>query len=72
MRVTGQDGDVRFEFITGRPALDFLPTLASRGPAEEEKLRTEQDLADWIAESRIVDHAPELAPGRDLERAKEL
>jgi predicted RNA-binding Zn ribbon-like protein len=69
--VTGQDGDVRFEFITDRPALNFLPTIAARGTVDEEKLRTEQDLADWIVESGIVDTAPRIEP-EDLERAKIL
>jgi predicted RNA-binding Zn ribbon-like protein len=62
---------VSFEFIADRPVLDFLPTIAGRGTADEEKLRTEQDLADWIVESGLVDRAPHVGPG-DLQRAKDL
>lgn len=62
---------MRFEFIADRPVLDFLPTVAARGSVDEEKFRTEQDLADWITESAIVDSAPRIQPG-DLERAKAL
>lgn len=60
-----------FDFIAGRPVLDFLPTLAARGTVDEEKLRTEQDLADWSVESGLVDVAPEVTPA-DLERARVL
>jgi predicted RNA-binding Zn ribbon-like protein len=62
---------VQFDFITDRPALNFLPTIAARGTVNEEKLRTEQDLANWIVESGILDTAPRVEPG-DLDRAKVL
>lgn len=60
-----------FDFIADRPVLDFLPTLAARGTADEEKLRTPQDLADWAVRSQIVDETPRIEPG-DLERATAL
>lgn len=62
---------MRFEFIADRVVLDFLPTVAARGSIDEEKLKTEQDLADWITESGILDAAPPIQPA-DLERAKAL
>ena len=62
---------MRFEFIADRLVLDFLPTAAARGSLDEEKLKTEQDLADWINQSGIVDAAPQIQPD-DLERAKAL
>jgi len=69
--ITCQSGDVPFEFIADRPVLDFLSTIAARGTADEEKLRDDQDLADWVTESGIVDAAPRVQPG-DLERVKAL
>jgi predicted RNA-binding Zn ribbon-like protein len=69
--ITCQSGDVHFEFIADRPVLDFVPTIAERGASEEEKLQCEQDLADWIEESGIVETAPPVTP-EDLEGAKAL
>jgi predicted RNA-binding Zn ribbon-like protein len=62
---------VKFQFIADRPVLDFLPTLAARGTANEEKLATEQDLADWAVESGLVDETPDVGRA-DLERARGL
>ena len=62
---------MQFEFVADRPALNFLPTIAARGTVNEEKLRTEQDLATWIVESGILDAAPRIEP-EDLERTKTL
>jgi predicted RNA-binding Zn ribbon-like protein len=62
---------VHFEFIADRPALDFLPTMAERGTLDDEKLQSEQDLADWIEQSGVVDTAPAVTP-QALERAKSL
>jgi predicted RNA-binding Zn ribbon-like protein len=67
--VTGQTGDVTFEFIADRPALDFVATLAERGTTDVEGLRRPTDLRAWIRQSGLVDD-----PGRltepDLIRAK--
>ncbi len=60
-----------FEFIADRPVLDFLPTLAARGTDNDEKLLLEQDLADWILQSGIVDHVPPI-DAADLQHAKML
>jgi predicted RNA-binding Zn ribbon-like protein len=58
-----------FEFIADRPVLDFVPTLADRGTADEEQLRTPEDLTAWIAQAGIVDH-PLPVSTADLERAR--
>jgi predicted RNA-binding Zn ribbon-like protein len=62
---------VHFEFIADRPVLDFLSTIAERGTSDEEKLQSEQDLADWIEQSGIVDTAPPVIR-QVLEDAKAL
>jgi predicted RNA-binding Zn ribbon-like protein len=69
--ITCQTGDVDFEFIADRPVLDFLSTVAERGTSDEEKLRSEKDLADWIKQSGIVDTAPPVTK-RALEDAKAI
>ena len=51
--------------------LDFLSTIAERDTRDDEKLRSEQDLADWIEQSGIVDTAPPVTQ-QALERAKVL
>lgn len=60
-----------FDFIADRPVLDFLSTVAERGTSDDEKLLSEQDLADWILQSGIVDIAPPITL-KTLERAKAL
>jgi predicted RNA-binding Zn ribbon-like protein len=69
--VTCQGGDVQFEFVADRPALNFLPTIAARGTVDEEKLRSELDLADWIVQSGILDRPPRIDLA-DLARVKAL
>jgi predicted RNA-binding Zn ribbon-like protein len=69
--ITGQDGDVQFEFIADRPVLNFLPTIAARGTVEEEKLHQPGDLADWIVASGILDRAPRIDRA-GLDAAKSL
>jgi predicted RNA-binding Zn ribbon-like protein len=69
--ITGQTGDVNFEFIADRPVLDFLSTIAERGTRDEEKLRSAQDLIDWIEQSGIVDTARPVTR-QALERGKAL
>jgi predicted RNA-binding Zn ribbon-like protein len=58
--VTGQDGDVEFEFIADRPVLDFLPTLSERGHADFEHLSVPQDLSDWAVQAGIVEQPPSV------------
>src|SRR5689334_16806070 len=67
-RVTGQDGDVEFEFIADRPMLDFLATLAERGHTDAERLSTPRDLSDWAVRSGIVERPPRV-DGAALRRA---
>jgi predicted RNA-binding Zn ribbon-like protein len=62
---------VDFEFIADRPVLDFLSTVAERGTSDDEKLQSEQDLADWIKQSGILDTAPPVTK-QALERGKAL
>lgn len=62
---------MNFEFIADRPVLDFLSTVAARGTSDEEKLRSEKDLADWIKQSGIVDTAPPVTK-QALEDAKAI
>jgi predicted RNA-binding Zn ribbon-like protein len=46
---------VRFEFIAGRLALDFVATVSERGTSDVERLPGPADLADWVALAEIVD-----------------
>ena len=62
---------MRFEFLADRPVLDYLSTIAERGTSDDEKLRSEQDLADWIVQSGIVDTAQPVTQ-QTLERGKAL
>jgi predicted RNA-binding Zn ribbon-like protein len=62
---------VTFEFVAGRPMLDFLATLAARDTVREEKLRTPADLAAWAVDARLVDRPPRAAAA-DLTRATAL
>jgi predicted RNA-binding Zn ribbon-like protein len=67
--VTCQTGDVDFEFIADRPALDFVPTLAERGTTDEERLRTPADLVAWARQSGVVDDLDRVTP-QQLEHAR--
>jgi hypothetical protein len=71
LTITCQTGDVAFEFIADRPVLDYLSTIAERGTSDDEKLRSEQDLVDWINQSGILDSAPPVTQ-QTLERGKAL
>lgn len=62
---------MQFEFIADRPVLDFVATMAERGARDEEKLRTPADLADWVAQSGLVDERVDPTSG-DLARATTL
>ena len=64
---------MKFKFLGGHPALDFINTVggrthtsANRYSVDRERLETQKDLDAWIAEARLV-------KGRvNLERAIEL
>jgi predicted RNA-binding Zn ribbon-like protein len=62
---------VDFEFIADRPALDLVATVAERGTSDVEHLRTPADLADWIAQSGLVDARPAVTE-TDLLRTREV
>ena len=62
---------MRYEFVSDRPALDFVATVAERGSTDLEMLRTPADLVDWVAESGLVDDARRLTAA-DLDRARKL
>jgi predicted RNA-binding Zn ribbon-like protein len=69
--VTCQAGDVAFESVSDRPVLDFVATVAERGRAELEHLRTPADLAGWVREAGLVDDV-RTPTAADLDRATEL
>ena len=62
---------MEFELVTDRPVLNLVPTVAARGTVDEEKLRTPQDLLDWVAQSGLVDVPPPVDRA-GLERARAL
>jgi predicted RNA-binding Zn ribbon-like protein len=47
---------VNFEFVAGRPALDFVATVAERGTSDVERLTRPADLATWIRLAGLVDN----------------
>ena len=49
-RITGQDGDVRFEFVSGSPALDLAGTVLSRQDDPVDLLATPTNLEQWMGE----------------------
>jgi predicted RNA-binding Zn ribbon-like protein len=69
--VTCQGGDVRFEMVTGRPALDLVATVAERHTTHLEHLRTGEDLADWVEQAALLDDRPAVGAS-DLDRARTL
>jgi predicted RNA-binding Zn ribbon-like protein len=52
-----------FDFLGGRPVLDFLATIAERGTTDEEKLRAPRDLAGWAAQSGLTQDVMTVTPG---------
>jgi predicted RNA-binding Zn ribbon-like protein len=60
-----------FDFLGGRPVLDFLATIAERGTTDEEKLRAPRDLAGWAAQSGLTQDVMTVTPG-ELAVAVEL
>jgi predicted RNA-binding Zn ribbon-like protein len=67
--ITCQTGDVDFDFIAGNLALDFVATVAERGTADEEKLRSPEDLCSWIRQAGLLTAPPRTV---DLTAAIEL
>jgi len=62
---------VPFELGTGRPALDFVATLAERHTTRLEHLRSADDLAEWVQQAELLDDRPEVDSDA-LERARAL
>jgi predicted RNA-binding Zn ribbon-like protein len=62
---------VQFEFVAGRPCLDFIATVADRGAADVERLTSRTDLADWLVLAGLLD-APPRVTLHQFERAKAL
>jgi predicted RNA-binding Zn ribbon-like protein len=62
---------VAFEYVSDRPVLDFVATVAERGSTDLEMLRTPADLATWIRGAGLVDDAGSLDVA-DLDRARAL
>ena len=62
---------MKFEFIAGNVALDFVATVAERTTTREERLREPADLAQWLADAGVLD-APPPVTELDLEAAREL
>src|SRR6188472_2143067 len=60
--LTRWTGDA-FDFLGGRPVLDFLATIAERGTTDEEKLRAPRDLAEWAAQSGLTQDVMTVTPG---------
>ncbi len=52
----------QFEFIADRPVLDFVATVAERGPTEDEKLQSPRDFAVWARQAGIVDGLVKVTP----------
>jgi predicted RNA-binding Zn ribbon-like protein len=62
---------VEFEFVAGRPALDFVATIAERHTTRLERLATPGDLADWITRADLLDKRLSITRA-ELETAKSL
>jgi predicted RNA-binding Zn ribbon-like protein len=62
---------VTFGYVSDRPVLDFVATVAERGSTDLEMLRTPADLAAWIRGAGLVDDAGSLSAA-DLDRARAL
>jgi predicted RNA-binding Zn ribbon-like protein len=69
--VTGQDGDVDFVFVSGRPSLDFAGTLKWRHHDPEEQLATPEALREWIDRAGLVT-APVTVDRGALDRGRAL
>jgi predicted RNA-binding Zn ribbon-like protein len=62
---------VKFEFIAGNVALDYVATVAERTTTHEERLREPADLAEWLADAGVLGSPPPVSD-LDLEDAREL
>ncbi len=62
---------MRFEFVAGHVALDFVATVAERTSSRHERLPEPSDLGRWLADAGIVDTPPAVTAA-DLTAAREL
>lgn len=62
---------MKFEFIAGNVALDFVATVAERTTTHEERLREPADLAEWLTGAAVLDSPPPVTD-LDLQDALEL
>ncbi|TQM15118.1 CGNR zinc finger domain-containing protein [Pseudonocardia kunmingensis] len=62
---------MRFQFVGGNLALDFVGTVAEWTTSRTELLVAPADLGAWLAEAGVLDHAPEVSTA-DLAAAREL
>ena len=69
--MNGDDDAVTFEFISDRPVLDFVATVAERGTTHMDNLLDATELARWVTESGII-HNRLAVSHDDLERSKTL
>src|SRR5256885_13203418 len=70
-RVTCQDGDVDFAFVSGDLALDLAGTLKWRRDPPEALLTTPADAARWAVEAGVLTEPPTLDEA-DLRRLRDL
>jgi predicted RNA-binding Zn ribbon-like protein len=65
------DNERGFRFLAGRPCLDLTATVDERWGRPVERLRTPQDLADWLVAAGLADQPP-AASWQDLAHARTL
>jgi predicted RNA-binding Zn ribbon-like protein len=65
------DGKATFRFLGGRPCLDLTATVGEWRGRPADRLRTPQDLANWLAAAGLADEPP-AASRRDLAHARTL
>lgn len=66
-----EPGEYEFHFKAGRPCLDLVATIGERWRRGFERLRTPEDLGQWVAAAGLTDHAP-VVTDDDLVAARRL
>lgn len=69
--MTSPDDRAAFDFVAGRPVLDFVATVAERGTTHLEKLNTAADVARWVQQSGLLSNKLQVTPAQ-LEHATNL
>jgi predicted RNA-binding Zn ribbon-like protein len=62
---------VRFEFVSGNVALDFIGTVAERTTTRVERLNSPVELAEWLVQAGLLTDAPDVTT-TELARARRL